>query len=158
MKTENIKLIQRFLDKELSAEELSQFRKRYNEDVDFAADVKQFTGMIMGIREYEKKNLHNTAFTRFLKPLAIAASLLFIIFIGYFILRDKENRTFLAKNKQISVPESKKEKDGKDTVTTKRILPGKLKKKEINYLADNYKSNTSIEMLIHQNYRSSFTH
>jgi hypothetical protein len=155
MKTEHIRLIQRFIDKELDINELSQFKKRYSEDPEFAYDVKQFMGMIIGIRGAEKKSKHNQNITRFLKPMAIAATLLLLISVGYLIVKNMGDGPYLAQEKKGSGTVTHNENTEKDTVVAKEIRPNNLSGIKINYLAANYKSNATIDNLIQQNYRSS---
>lgn len=155
MKAENLDFIQRYLDKELNEDELSLFKKRVAEDADFAGDVREFTGMIIGIREATKTEKNKNVVLKFITPFAIAASVLLFISVGYYFYVRNEN-------KSLQKAASEKGKDiiaVKDTISTGKAGQSKKISKtadsfKINYLADNYKSNPTIDELIKQNYRS----
>jgi len=142
MKTEDLNLIQRYFDKELEGEELAQFKKKIEEDVEFAKDVQQFASMIIGIRAAEKKSVSKKQgiIINFLKPIAIAASFLCLIFIGYFFI----NKHFLAKQFY-----TQSNNQTIDSSIAKKIAPkDSIALKKINYLAENYRDNLKIEEIL----------
>jgi hypothetical protein len=155
MKAEELTYIQRYFDKELNEEELALFRKRIAEDTDFAREVKKYAGMIIGIRQAAEAGKSESAIVKFIAPLAIAASILIIISVGYYLYVQNNTQSLQAlqtdKGKDLAAVDDSTShlEAGKDKAIQKPAESFK-----IDFLADNYRSNPTLDELIKQNYRS----
>ena len=99
----DIRLIQKFLDKELTEEELRLFKDKFLNDPEFSKEVKEYTNMIIALKSADKmekeqnhasssepkivsmsKKSTTTKFTR-RSWYAIAASIILLAGLGFFI-------------------------------------------------------------------------
>jgi hypothetical protein len=155
MKAEDLNYIHRYFDKVLDEEELTLFRRRVAEDADFAREVKKYTGMIIGIRQAAKAEKNQSTILKFAAPLAIAASILIIISVGYYFYLQHNTHSLQA----LQPDKGKNLAAAKDSLSTEEAGKGIANQKpiesiKIDYLADNYRSNPTLDELIKQNYRS----
>lgn len=92
MENYKTELINKFLEKKLSENEIIEFKKLYNEDEKFSYEVKNHLNMIASIKAAEKISIEKSQKIRKINwnyIVGIAAILLIFITIGFIFFRNK---------------------------------------------------------------------
>lgn len=89
-------LIEKALNKELTDEELTEFRKKLNEDKDFHEKVKDYASLVVSLKASNRVLGEKNVNMVFLRKLAVAASIILILSIATLITINQFNGTELS--------------------------------------------------------------